>query len=103
MLVGLRWLQVIYRKVTTENLVKHGFSRPQDMSLTENSDQVSLPGGCNRTQNLRFGPYTNKLHSMQKIIILTSSMAHALVQLKTFSDVGYMVFFCLSSATNLLN
>ena len=29
------------------------------MSLTENSDQVFLPGGCNRTQNLRFGPYTN--------------------------------------------
>ena len=28
------------------------------MSLTENSDQVFLPGGCNRTQNLRFGPYT---------------------------------------------
>ena len=29
------------------------------MSLTENSDQVFLPGGCNRTQNLRFGPYTS--------------------------------------------
>ena len=28
------------------------------MSLTENGDQVFLPGGCNRTQNLRFGPYT---------------------------------------------
>ena len=28
------------------------------MSLTENSDQVFLPGGCDRTQNLRFGPYT---------------------------------------------
>ena len=28
------------------------------MSLTENSDQVFLPGGCNRTQNLKFGPYT---------------------------------------------
>ena len=33
------------------------------MSLTENSDQVFLPGGCNRTQNLRFGPYTIKLFS----------------------------------------
>ena len=31
------------------------------MSLTENSDQVFLPGGCNRTQNLRFGPYTKFL------------------------------------------
>ena len=29
------------------------------MPLTENSGQVFLPGGCNRTQNLRFGPYTN--------------------------------------------
>ena len=28
------------------------------MSLTENSSQLFLPGGCNRTQNLRFGPYT---------------------------------------------
>ena len=27
--------QAIYRKLTTENLVKHGFLRPQDMSLTE--------------------------------------------------------------------
>ena len=28
------------------------------MSLTENSSQLFLPGGCNRTQNLRIGPYT---------------------------------------------
>ena len=28
------------------------------MSLTENSNQLFLPEGCNRTQNLRFGPYT---------------------------------------------
>ena len=45
MLVGSRWLQAIYRKLNTENLVKHGFPRPQDISLTENSDQVFLPGG----------------------------------------------------------
>ena len=31
---------------------------PKDMSQTEISDHVFLPGGCNRTQNLRFGPYT---------------------------------------------
>ena len=31
------------------------------MPLTENSGQIFLPGGCNRTQNLRFGPYTNIL------------------------------------------
>ena len=28
------------------------------MSLTENSNQLFLPRGCNRTQNLRFGPKT---------------------------------------------
>ena len=35
------------------------------MFLTENSDQVFLPRGCNRTQNLRFGPYTiiSKCHA----------------------------------------
>ena len=32
------------------------------MSLTENSAQVFLPGGCNRTQNLRFGPYTKMFY-----------------------------------------
>ena len=29
------------------------------MSLTENSNQVFLPGGCNRTQNVKFGLFTN--------------------------------------------
>ena len=33
------------------------------MSLTENSDKAFLPGGCNRTQNLRFGP----IHYLQII------------------------------------
>ena len=43
------------------------------MSLTENSDQVFLPGGggggggCNRTQNLRFGPYTTKEMKLNRI------------------------------------
>ena len=37
------------------------------MSLTENSDQVFLPGGCNRTQNLRFWP----LHYYEKKIEIT--------------------------------
>ena len=31
------------------------------MPLTENSGQIFLPGVCNRTQNLRFGPYTKNL------------------------------------------
>ena len=29
--------------MTKENIVKHGFRIPQDMSKTENSNQVSLP------------------------------------------------------------
>ena len=33
------------------------------MSLTENSNQLFLPGRCNRTQNLRFGPYTKLFDS----------------------------------------
>ena len=37
------------------------------MSLTENSDQVFLPGGCNRTQNLRFGPYTNVEYTQKRL------------------------------------
>ena len=44
------------QKPDHRKLVKHGFLRPPDMSLTENSNQLFLPGGCNRTQNLRFGP-----------------------------------------------
>ena len=34
------------------------------MSLTENSDQVFLPGGCNRTPNLKFGPYTKSYEAI---------------------------------------
>ena len=30
--VGQRLLRAIYRKLTTENLVKHGFQRPKDIS-----------------------------------------------------------------------
>ena len=29
--------------MTKENILKHGFRIPQDMSQTENSNQVSLP------------------------------------------------------------
>ena len=32
---------------TDHRLVKHGFLRPQDMLLTENSNQAFLPGRCN--------------------------------------------------------
>ena len=33
----------LYRRLTKENLEKQGFLRPQDMSLTENSNQAFLP------------------------------------------------------------
>ena len=32
----------------SENIVKHGFLRPPDMFLTENSNQRFFPGGCNK-------------------------------------------------------
>ena len=35
--VGEHWLQVIYRKMTTEKLLNYEFLRPQDMSRIENS------------------------------------------------------------------
>ena len=38
------------------------------MSLTENSNQHFLPGGCNITQNLRFDPYTIIIRSDFKTI-----------------------------------
>ena len=40
------------------------------MPLTENSGQIFLPGGFNRTQNLRFGPYTS-IHVTQVAALLT--------------------------------
>ena len=53
------------------------------MSLTENSNQPFLPWGCNRTQNLRFGPYTishgclaiTRLWKLDYLYILYSSVA----------------------------
>ena len=55
------------------------------MSLTENSNQVFLPGGCNRTQNLRFGPYTN--FEFQFILNSRIEAARHLVR-------SVFVFFC---------
>ena len=39
------------QKIDHINLVKHGFLRPQDISLTENSKQLFLPGGATNSQN----------------------------------------------------
>ena len=50
--------------MTTENLVKHGFLRPLDMTLTENSNQL-FGGGMQQTCKIahisQFGPYTKKI------------------------------------------
>ena len=45
-------LQATYRKPATGNLVQHGFSSPKDMPLSHDSNQISLPGGCNELPKL---------------------------------------------------
>ena len=46
--------------MTKENIVKHGFRIPQDMSQTENSNQVSLPVA---------GEHGSFLYAVYKVII----------------------------------
>ena len=46
--------------MTEENIVKHGFPIPQDMSQTENSNQVSLPVA---------GEHGSFLYAINKVII----------------------------------
>ena len=46
--------------MTKENIVKHGFRIPQDMSQTENSKQVSLPVT---------GEHGSLLYAIYKVII----------------------------------
>ena len=41
-------------KIDHRKLVKHGFLKPQDRSLTENSTQVFLPGSATNSQNSPF-------------------------------------------------
>ena len=49
------WVNVDYRPFTEnwpqKNLVKHGFLRPQYMSLTEHSNQLFLPGVATNSRN----------------------------------------------------
>ena len=52
----LHSLPTVYRIPTTEDLVKHGFQDPQDMSVTHDSNQVFLPVG---TTNLKNSPYSS--------------------------------------------
>ena len=75
--------RIFTEKMTTENLVKHGFMRPLDMSLTENSNQLFLPVGCNRTQNLRFGPYsiTAGVHSTRISFLQTMKPVSEVINL----------------------
>ena len=40
------------------------------MCMTEKSNQLFLPVGCNRTQNLRFGPYTKRLLSVTSEVLV---------------------------------
>ena len=49
-----------FQKITKENVVKHGFRIPQDMSQTENSYQVSLPVA---------GEHDSFLNAIYKVII----------------------------------
>ena len=58
------------------------------MSLTENSDQAFLPGGCNRTQNLRFGPYT---------IILITDKRSCHLKFQSSIAVHYLIFCSFTS------
>ena len=46
--------------MTKENLEKHGFLKPQGMSLTENSNQAFLP---------EVGEYESFLYAISKVII----------------------------------
>ena len=48
------------QKNDRENIVKHGFRIPKDMSLTENSKQVSLPVA---------GEHGSFLYAINKVII----------------------------------
>ena len=54
--VGLRTLQAHYEKLTTGNLVQHGFPSTIDVYQTHDSNEILLPMGCNDAQNFRFGP-----------------------------------------------
>ena len=47
--LGLRTLQVYYEKLTTDNLVKHGFPSTIDVYLMHGSNGVFLPRECSRT------------------------------------------------------
>ena len=46
--------------MTKENIVKHGFRIPQDMTQTENSNQVSFPDA---------GEHGSFLYSINKVIV----------------------------------
>ena len=54
--IQLRTSQANYEKLTTDNLVQHGFQSSINIYLTHDINVISLPRGCNGTQIFRFGP-----------------------------------------------
>ena len=58
--IRITLIQAFYRRLTKENLEKHGFLRPQDMSLTKNSNQAFRPG---------VGEHDSFLYAISEVII----------------------------------
>ena len=52
---GLPRLQAVYRLMTTDNLVKHGFLSTLDVCLMHGTNGTFLPRGGNGTIFFRFG------------------------------------------------
>ena len=50
------YFTVYFEKLTTDNLVKHGFPSTIDVYLMHGSNGVFLPRGCSRTFFFNFGP-----------------------------------------------
>ena len=51
----LHRLQAVYRLMTTDNLVKHGFLSTLDVCLIHGTNETFLPRGGNGTIFFRFG------------------------------------------------
>ena len=58
------------------------------MPLTENSNQLFLPGGCNRTQNLRFCNTPNWFFIKTEVVVY-------------FLTFNFVVFMCDNSTQSL--
>ena len=76
--------------MTTENLVKHGFPRPHDMSPTHDSNQVILPGGATKIKN---SPYISDwpLDHNALTNILTFSLRQSWLSIVEYCCIVYHV------------